>query len=680
MIFKPLFSALLVLLVSLWALPVNAAWSHDPTENNPFCTEPGNIDRLQSIADGSGGTFIVWTEDRSGNLDIYAQRLDAAGTPLWAEGGAGVCTAAGDQLKPAVASDGAGGLLVSWSDSRYAGGSDVYAQRLDSGGLAQWAHDGVVISAEFLSQSTPRMVSDGAGGAIITWTDYRFHPTNCTDVYAQRVSGAGVTHWTVDGVAVCSDPGCQSSCEMVTDGAGGAFLVWQDERDGNFDLYAQHLDGAGVAQWSAGGIAVCVEPSDQDVHRLIPDGAGGVIIGWADDRASDLDIYAQRLSSIGALQWAVEGMPVSTAFHHQSGMQMVSDGAGGAIFGWSDLRFYNYDIYAQRIDANGAQSWIPDGVAICVQPEFRNLYDVVPDGAGGAVFAWQDSRDGTEDIYSQRLDGSGTALWTADGVAVCTAANDQGDPVMVSDGAGGATIAWEDQRAGGGAEGYAQWVDANGNIGGPAANNPPVAEAGANPPAGYPALEVRFQNSSWDADDDELEYLWDFDDPGSPYNSSTLMNPRHSYENQGHYAVILTVSDGIDEDTVTVYVTVWEPTISAAYGCVPASGTVPFSTRFRATMYNERDDQYRRVAGRVNIQMAGGSSVMNWRSGSTTLSPGESYNAVWFTTFPAVGSIIGQNRFTLELEDVTVAPYNQPPYAPSGDRDTSVTTVTAFAP
>ena len=44
---------------------------------------------------------------------------------------------------------------------------------------------------------------------------------------------------------------------------------------------------------------------------------------------------------------------------------------------------------------------------------------------GGALIAWEDPRTGTEDIYIQRLSMSGSPQWTADGVAVCTAAERQ---------------------------------------------------------------------------------------------------------------------------------------------------------------------------------------------------------------------------------------------------------------
>lgn len=62
---------------------------------------------------------------------------------------------------------------------------------------------------------------------------------------------------------------------------------------------------------------------------------------------------------------------------------------------------------------------------------------------------WQDHRNVTHsDIYAQRISGEGQALWTADGTAISTAANNQQFPQLISDDTGGATIVWQDGRSG----------------------------------------------------------------------------------------------------------------------------------------------------------------------------------------------------------------------------------------
>jgi hypothetical protein len=59
---------------------------------------------------------------------------------------------------------------------------------------------------------------------------------------------------------------------------------------------------------------------------------------------------------------------------------------------------------------------------------------------------------------------------------------------------------------------------------------------------------------------------------------------------------------------------------------------------------------------------------------------GDSYASSWNQTIPALTAVLGSNLFQLVAEDVTPAPYNQPPYPPAGDTDTSSCTVIGIAP
>jgi hypothetical protein len=121
-------------------------------------------------------------------------------------------------------------------------------------------------------------------------------------------------------------------------------------------------------------------------------------------------------------------------------------------------------------------------------------------------------------------------------------------------------------------------------------------------------------------------------------------------------------------------------TVSATLVCVPSAGTVPFATGMQAALTNEYGGQSRRVAGRIDVLLAGGGFYANWRAGYTNLGPGESWSASWNTTIPALGSVIGENSFTLVAVDVTPSPFNQPPYPPDGDSALAVCTVTGVAP
>src|SRR5438128_1188670 len=117
---------------------------------------------------------------------------------------------------------------------------------------AQWRMDGAPVCTAAYSQFYPAIVSDGAGGAIVTWDDYR---SGDADIYAQRVDAAGALQWTADGVALCNAGNDQRSPTIVSDGAGGAIVTWFDRRSWPYyHVFAQRMDAAGVPQWTAYGV------------------------------------------------------------------------------------------------------------------------------------------------------------------------------------------------------------------------------------------------------------------------------------------------------------------------------------------------------------------------------------------------------------------------------------------
>ena len=164
---------------------------------------------------------------------------------------------------------------------------------------------------------------------------------------------------------MCTAVNDQRTPTIVTDGAGGAIVCWYDLRNNRADVYAQHVNPAGVPQWTADGLAVCTVGDPQysrwiDVRRgpaCIADGAGGVIVTWVDQRngGTGTDVYAQRVSHSGVSLWATNGSALCSAPGDQFYPEIVGDPTGGAIATWFDSRSgVGYDIYAQRIQASGA--------------------------------------------------------------------------------------------------------------------------------------------------------------------------------------------------------------------------------------------------------------------------------------------------------------------------------------
>jgi hypothetical protein len=113
------------------------------------------------------------------------------------------------------------------------------------------------------------------------------------------------------------------------------------------------------------------------------------------------------------------------------------------------------------VNSAGVVQWIPNGVAVSAAFSNQSAPAIASDAAGGAIIAWLDQRSGSEDIYAQRMGYNGFPQWTANGVPVCAATGNQENPAIADDGSHGAVLAWEDLRSGS-RDIYAQRMTATG--------------------------------------------------------------------------------------------------------------------------------------------------------------------------------------------------------------------------
>jgi hypothetical protein len=384
----------------------------------------------------------------SANSQVQAQ---------WVENGTAVYIDGNAQLAPVVVSDGMGGAIFAWQDRRNATDYNIYAQRFNVSGFPMWGAGSVAICSEGSHQEEVWICSDCRNGAIITWVDYRSADEN---IYAQRISASGSVMWDTDGVPICALTGTQDAVQITADGAGGAIIVWHDWRSGDRDIYVQRVNSGGYPIWTYNGQAVCtIAATNQEWPQIVTDGAGGAIITWADNRNGNLDVYAQRIESDGTESWTTDGIVISTASSVQGNPQIAADGAGGAIITWQDFRTGNYDIYVQRVNSSGMPQWTADGVALCTAALAQSDPYIVSDGLGGGIVAWLDNRNGTTaEVYARRIDVFGTPQWTADGVALATGPGYRYDVRLAEDGSGGAIVSWQLVNI------YAQRIDAGGNV------------------------------------------------------------------------------------------------------------------------------------------------------------------------------------------------------------------------
>ncbi len=418
--------------VSLIPLPAQAQWIPNGT---PVCTAPGAQEAAQIVSDGYGGTIIAWIDNRSGNADVYAQRLDADGMPLWAPNGVPVCTDTTEQRDLVMVSDGNHGAYIAWLN---AAKTDVMGQRIDGDGNRMWAASGIgVINTHHggwlgdpqvalasdgdlfvacregyenfgvlwynadLSCYSPvgarrfentfdhvlegmayiRVAADPFGGAILGYADLMAHHD-----HALRVAGDGSTLWTGT-----FNEGAQS---VASDGTGGA-IVCVAGLSGTKDIWAQRFDASGQTTWTASGIPICTAVGAQSIIGLESSGADRFTVVWLDTRSGANEIYAQSVDTAGTTFWQADGVRINGAHGVQERKCMAPDGVGGAFIAWSDGA-----LYAQHIASSGALLWDVGADTLRSGAYSTGRLVLARAEECGAFAAWNDDRNGEMDIFA----------------------------------------------------------------------------------------------------------------------------------------------------------------------------------------------------------------------------------------------------------------------------------------
>ncbi len=301
------------------------------------------------------------------------------------------------------------------------------ATAMITGANAQWHSDSTTNTAVCTNtalQDYPASCSDGADGVIITWEDYRSQST--FDIYAQRLNALGVPQWTANGIPICTLSSAQNYPIIAQDGNGGAYIVWEDQRNQSkgIDLYGQHVAADGSIKYAKDGIPICTFNADQKNAKIAWDevtgSSGAAWVVWEDARnsitSSRPDIFCQRMTDAG-VSFAASGMVVTQAASGQRGPRVVADGAAGCFVGWTDASTAPASIVMQRITSSGTFVWSDTlGTRIYLGDNFAkqssNL-SLTRDG-NTCLAAWEETSINSgngQNVLANRVRADGTKLW-----------------------------------------------------------------------------------------------------------------------------------------------------------------------------------------------------------------------------------------------------------------------------
>ena len=309
------------------------------------------------------------------------------------------------QTDPSIAIDSVGNFVVVWTDIRN-GNYDIYGQMCDDTGKFVGANFKVNnIDGTNLQQSTPDVARNPAGSFVVVWQDDR---NGNYDIYAQRYNAAGTLQG--DNLVVENGSASQISPSVAMDSLGNFVVVWQDSVNGNWDIFGLRFNSSGTPQGTKFKVN---ESAGTDSSQITPtvgmDKNGNFVVAWYDCRNSSQmkgDIYSQRFNSSGGAignNFLVSGDLGSQV---QIEPTISVSGSGDFIIAWADWRNSQSDIYAQRYNSTGETEGINFRVNSATGYISWRYPSVALTPSDEFVITWTHNND----IIAQEYNSSGVAV------------------------------------------------------------------------------------------------------------------------------------------------------------------------------------------------------------------------------------------------------------------------------
>jgi hypothetical protein len=360
--------------------------------------------------DGVGNFVVTWSGYGTGDSDgVFAQRYNSAGLTQGAEFRVNGYTT-GRQSKPSVATDAAGNFTVAWQSLGQDGsGYGVYAQRYNAAGVAQGGEFRVNTYTAF-AQFEPSVAMDAAGNFTVAWASDG-QDGSYLGLYAQRYNAAGVKQGGEFQVNTYTTDN-QGEPSVAMDSAGNFIVTWDSlGQDGSsFGVYARRYNAAGVAQDGEFRVNTHTD-SYQWLPSVAMDADGNFTVAWQSygQDGSGEGVYAQRYNAAGVEQGGEFRVNTYTS-SDQEAPSVAMDPAGNFVVAWTshgqDGDYWGS--YAQRYNAAG----VAQGAEFRVNTyttERQRYPSVAMDADGDFIVAWESTdQDGSGDgIYAQRYAVSG---------------------------------------------------------------------------------------------------------------------------------------------------------------------------------------------------------------------------------------------------------------------------------
>jgi hypothetical protein len=285
-------------------------------------------------------------------------------------------------------------------------------------------------------EESPAIAFDGTN-YLVVWLDQRNNPYSW-NIYGARVNQFGIVLDKV-GIPITNVLYDQGSPSVSFNGTN-YLVVWQDNRNGNWDVYGSRLNQSGIVL-DTSSIMISNVTNSQNSPSVTSNGTDYFVV-WEDRRnGSYYNIYGARVSQTGEILDTM-GIAISSVNYNQHSTSVVFDGTNYLVVWYEQYSGVQWDIFGARVSQYGVVL-DPEGIAISTDT-IAQAYPAVSFNGSNYLVVWEDYRNRNFDIYGARVNQAGVLLDTH-GIAISSLTSRQRNPSITFDGTN-YLVTWEDDR------------------------------------------------------------------------------------------------------------------------------------------------------------------------------------------------------------------------------------------
>ena len=270
---------------------------------------------------------------------------------------------------------------VVWGDHK-GGNGDIYYSRSANGGHS-WTNE-VKLTGQTGNSLFPSLSTSGPVLHLI-WQDDKY---GNNEILYRRSINSGLS-WGNE-IRLTNNAGDSDNAGIASSG-NYVHVVWGDDRNGNWDIYYLRSEDGGIT-WSGETPFTALTGTSQ--YPSITTSGPIVIVNWQDNRDGNYEIYSRRSDDNG-LTWGPDVRISSTA--NVSSRGKLAALGQYVIQAWQeDYGNNNWEIN-QRFSTDGGLSWSPRQ-AITNAPDISFQPSPIV-GNQRVHVSWFDKRDGNQEIY-----------------------------------------------------------------------------------------------------------------------------------------------------------------------------------------------------------------------------------------------------------------------------------------